>query len=190
MLNSLLTSFLGKWLDSVNLRSWQAMQSSDLDDNREANQVLQIAEKSLIKAQETGASQEQLKAAKSLILQSQGRLRWQEAAKMAISSDKHEDKKRTNLIKEGLSHLREAVKLRKETFEEKNTTLKARLLNLIGNCYMELNEPDEAEGFYLEAMEMKRQLIGSDRHWEMPTYYNQIAQVSNDSILITIITYL
>ena len=50
----------------------------------------------------------------------------------------------------------------------------ARCYNAIGNCHSRLNMPEKALDFYNKAYKMQEQLSGSDYHFDMPMYKNQI----------------
>ena len=53
----------------------------------------------------------------------------------------------------------------------------ARCYNALGNCYFARNRPDKALEFYNKALKMREELSGSDYHYDMPVYKNQIGTV-------------
>ena len=56
----------------------------------------------------------------------------------------------------------------------------ARCYNAIGNCYYGLEKPKKALEFYTKALEMRKKLSGSEKHYDMPVYKNQIGTVHED----------
>ena len=66
------------------------------------------------------------------------------------------------------------------TFSEKllrDHTDLARCYNAIGNCHFKLSEPKKALEFYNEAYKMQKKSAGSENHFDMPVYKNQIGTV-------------
>ena len=59
---------------------------------------------------------------------------------------------------------------------EAHTTL-ARCLNSIGNCHFSLDRLDKALDFFHKAYDMRKRLSGSELHFDMPVYKNQIGAV-------------
>ena len=53
----------------------------------------------------------------------------------------------------------------------------ARCYNALGNCYYGLDRPEKALEFYSKALKMREELSGSDYHYDMPVYKNQIGTV-------------
>ena len=53
----------------------------------------------------------------------------------------------------------------------------ARCYNALGNCYYGLGRPEKALEFYNKALKMREELSGSDYHYDMPVYKNQIGTV-------------
>ena len=53
----------------------------------------------------------------------------------------------------------------------------AKTFNSIGNCLCELEKLDEALDYYTKAYDMRKNLTGSENHFEMPTYKNQMGGV-------------
>ena len=56
----------------------------------------------------------------------------------------------------------------------------ARCYNAIGNCYYGLEKPNKSLEFYNKALEMRKKLSGSEYHYDMPVYKNQIGTVHED----------
>ena len=56
----------------------------------------------------------------------------------------------------------------------------ARCYNALGNCYYGLGRPQKALEFYNKALKMREELSGSDYHYDMPVYKNQIGTVHED----------
>ena len=56
----------------------------------------------------------------------------------------------------------------------------ARCYNALGNCYYGLDRPEKALEFYNKALKMREELSGSDYHYDMPVYKNQIGTVHED----------
>ena len=56
----------------------------------------------------------------------------------------------------------------------------ARCYNALGNCYYALGRPEKALEFYNKALKMREELSGSDYHYDMPVYKNQIGTVHED----------
>ena len=53
----------------------------------------------------------------------------------------------------------------------------ARCYNALGACYYELDRPEKALEFLNKALKMREELSGSDYHYDMPVYKNQIGTV-------------
>ena len=64
--------------------------------------------------------------------------------------------------------------------EFKLDTNLARCYNALGNCYYGLGRPEKALEFYSKALKMREELSGSDYHYDMPVYKNQIGTVHED----------
>ena len=80
-------------------------------------------------------------------------------------------KKAAEFLKSSLDHLEGPLKL--------DTNL-ARCYNALGNCYLGLNRPEKALEFHNKALKMREELSGSDYHYDMPVYKNQIGKVHED----------
>ena len=59
-------------------------------------------------------------------------------------------------------------------------TILTRCYNALGNCYYSRNRPDKAFEFYNKALKMREELSGSNFHWDMPVFKNQIGTVHED----------
>ena len=77
-----------------------------------------------------------------------------------------------NKAEEALELLSQSLKIRKRIFKEHVLTM--RTMNAIGNCLQRLERYDEVHHYYYETMQMRRKVTGSDRHIDMPVYYNQL----------------
>ena len=76
---------------------------------------------------------------------------------------------------EALKMLLQSLKIRKRIFKEHVLTM--RTMNAIGNCLQQLERCDEAGNYYYETKKMRSKLTGSDRHFDMPVYYNQLGTI-------------
>ena len=56
----------------------------------------------------------------------------------------------------------------------------ARCCNALGSCYYGLDRAEKALEFYNKALKMREELSGSDYHYDMPVYKNQIGTVHED----------
>ena len=77
--------------------------------------------------------------------------------------------------KRSLEGLESSLKLTEELLKAHSDL--ARCYNAIGNCYYALDKPMKALEFYYKAYQMQEQLAGSEFHFDMPMYKNQIATV-------------
>ena len=59
-------------------------------------------------------------------------------------------------------------------------TILTRCYNALGNCYYGRNRPDKALEFYNKALKMREELSGSNFHYDMPVFKNQIGTVHED----------
>ena len=59
-------------------------------------------------------------------------------------------------------------------------TILTRCYNALGNCYYGRNRPDKALEFYNKALKMREELSGSNFHYDMPIFKNQIGTVHED----------
>ena len=76
---------------------------------------------------------------------------------------------------EALKMLLQSLKIRKRIFKEHVLTM--RTMNAIGNCLQQLERYGEAGNYYYETKKMRSKLTGSDRHFDMPVYYNQLGTI-------------
>lgn len=77
--------------------------------------------------------------------------------------------------KRSLERLELSRKFSEELLEDQPDL--ARCYNAIGNCHFSLNEPTKALQFYNKAYEMQRKLAGSEKHFDIAVYKNQIGTV-------------
>ena len=56
----------------------------------------------------------------------------------------------------------------------------ARCYNALGNCYYGLNRMEKALQLYYKALRIQKKVSGSDYHYDMPVYKNQIGTVHED----------
>ncbi|EDO34422.1 predicted protein [Nematostella vectensis] len=158
----------GHWLSGAQMRCWECIQEVDMVGHDKGMEVLNKAKADLKKVAKSDKGTDRFNAVLGLYYYCQGRLYW-------IQSEREKGKKADQAAEAGIQHLERSLEIRRQHLGDHTQT--ARTLNLIGNALMTINEPDKALGMYQEALEMKRRLVGSDDHWEMPTYYNQIAAV-------------
>ena len=138
------------------LRCWEARQVSDDGGPRKAFEVLEQAASSLGKVQDQ--TTESFKLTKGLLLYFEGEIHYQ-------SRD----------YKKALECLQSSEKLL-----EVDSNL-ARCYNAMGNCYYGLGKPQKALEFYTKALDMRKQLSGgSERHYDMPMYKNQLGTVHEE----------
>ena len=81
--------------------------------------------------------------------------------------------------KKALECLQSSLDLTEELL--KVDTNLARCYNAMGNCYYGLHKPQKALEYYTKALNMRKELSGgSERHYDMPVYKNQIGTVYED----------
>ena len=86
-----------------------------------------------------------------------------------IYCEKHDYKKALESLWSSLALTENLLKL--------DTNL-ARCYNAMGNCYYGLAKPQKALEFYTKALNMRKELSkGSEHHYDMPVYKNQIGTV-------------
>ena len=142
------------------LRCWEARHVLEDGGPREAFEVLQQAASSLGKVHDQ--TTESFKLTQGLFLYFKGEIHCQ-------SKD----------YKKALECLQSSLDLTEELL--KVDTNLARCYNAMGNCYYGLDKPQKALEFYTKALEMREQLSeGSERHYDMPVYKNQIGTVYED----------
>ena len=71
--------------------------------------------------------------------------------------------------------LHKALKIMENVLHSHTST--SRCLNAIGNCHNKLGEHDEAINYYTRAYDMRQQLSGSMKHFDMPFFKGQIGTV-------------
>ena len=138
------------------MRCWEARQVLNVDGTDKAFEVLQQASSSLGQVQDK--STESFKLTQGLFWYVEGE----------ISFKKSDYKKALELLKSSLQFMEEPLK--------PDTNL-ARCYNAMGNCYYKLNKLEGALQFYNKALKMRVDLSGSENHYDMPVYKNQIGTV-------------
>ncbi|KAL9961847.1 hypothetical protein ACROYT_G030874 [Oculina patagonica] len=138
------------------LKCWEARQVSDVEGPEKAFEVLKEASLSLENVQDKTSNS--YKLSKGLYLYHEGEI-----------YHRNRDYKRS------LESLESSLKFSEELL--KVHTDVARCYNAIGNCYYALDKPMKALDFYKIAYHMQEQLAGSERHFDMPMYKNQIGTV-------------
>ena len=138
------------------LRCWEARQVLEDGGPRKAFEVLEQAASSLGKVQDQ--TTESFKLTKGLLLYFEGEIHYQ-------SRD----------YKKALECLQSSEKLLEV---DSNLT---RCYNAMGNCYYGLGKPQKALEFYTKALDMRKELSGgSERHYDMPMYKNQLGTVHEE----------
>ena len=141
------------------LRCWEARLVSESQGAQKAFEVLEKASTSL--KQVDDKSTESFKLTQGLYLYFQGEIYYQ-------NRDYQEAIK---CLESSLDLMEGPLKL--------DTNL-ARCYNALGNCYYGLGRPEKALEFYNKALKMREELSGSDYHYDMPVYKNQIGTVHED----------
>ena len=135
-------------------RCWEARLVLDVSGTHKAFEVLQQAAYSLKQVQDQ--TTKSFKVTQRLFFYVEGE----------IYCEKHDYKK-------ALESLWLALTL-EENLLNLNTNL-VRCFSAMGNCYYGLDKPQEALEFYTKALNMRKELSkGSERHYDMPVYKNQI----------------
>ena len=124
--------------------------------NREAFEVLRKASLSL--KQVDDQSTESFKLTQGLLLYFEGEIFYQ----------KRDYQKAIKSLNSSLDLMEGPLK--------RDTNL-ARCYNALGNCYYEFNRLEKALEYYNKALKMRKELSGSDNHYDMPVYMNQIGTV-------------
>ena len=138
------------------MRCWEARQVLNVDGADKAFKVLEQASSSLRQVQDE--STESFKLTQGLFSYVEGE----------ISFKKSDYKKALESLKSSLQFMEEPLK--------PDTNL-ARCYNAMGNCYYKLNKLERALQFYNKALKMRVELSGSENHYDMPVYKNQIGIV-------------
>ena len=141
------------------LRCWEARLVSEAQGAHKAFEVLAKASTSL--KQVDDKSTESFKLTQGLYLYFEGEIYYQ-------NRDYH---KAIECLESSLDLMEGRLKL--------DTNL-ARCYNALGNCYYGLGRPEKALEFYNKALKMREELSGSDYHYDMPVYKNQIGTVHED----------
>ncbi|XP_022778297.1 uncharacterized protein LOC111319829, partial [Stylophora pistillata] len=143
----------GGSLGRAQLKSWEAKQVADVDGTERGFEMLREALNSLEKVEDQ--TSESFMLAKGFYLQTEGEILW-----------------RNRDHKKALATLELSL-----TFSEpllKEHTDIARCYNAIGNTFYALDQPSKALEFYEKAFKMQEKLAGSENHFDMPMYKNQI----------------
>ena len=138
------------------LRCWEARLVSESQGAQKAFEVLEKASTSL--KQVDDKSTESFKLTQGLYLYFEGEIYYQ-------NRDYH---KAIECLECSLDLTEGPLKL---------DTNVARCYNALGNCYYGLDRPEKALEFYSKALKMREELSGSDYHYDMPVYKNQIGTV-------------
>ena len=141
------------------LRCWEARLVSEAQGAQKAFEVLEKASTSL--KQVDDKSTESFKLTQGLYLYFQGEIYYQN----------RDYQKAIKCLESSLDLMEGPLKL--------DTNL-ARCYNALGNCYYGLGRPEKALEFYNKALKMREELSGSDYHYDMPVYKNQIGTVHED----------
>ena len=141
------------------LRCWEARLVSEAQGAHKAFEVLAKASTSL--KQVDDKSTESFKLTQGLYLYFQGEIYYQN----------RDYQKAIKCLESSLDHMEGLLTL--------DTNL-ARCYNALGNCYYGLGRPEKALEFYNKALKMREELSGSDYHYDMPVYKNQIGTVHED----------
>ena len=141
------------------LRCWEARLVSEAQGAHKAFEVLAKASTSL--KQVDDKSTESFKLTQGLYLYFEGEIYYQ-------NRDYH---KAIECLESSLDLMEGPLKL---------DTNVARCYNALGNCYYGLDRPEKALEFYNKALKMREELSGSDYHYDMPVYKNQIGTVHED----------
>ena len=141
------------------LRCWEARLVSESEGAQKAFKVLEKASTSL--KQVDDKSTESFKLTQGLYLYFQGEIYYQN----------RDYQKAIKCLESSLDHMEGPLKL---------DTNVARCYNALGNCYYGLGRPEKALEFYNKALKMREELSGSDYHYDMPVYKNQIGTVHED----------
>ena len=141
------------------LRCWEARLVSDAQGAHKAFEVLAKASTSLKKVDDK--STESFKLTQGLYLYFEGEIYYQ-------NRDYH---KAIECLESSLDLMEGPLKL---------DTNVARCYNALGNCYYGLGRPEKALEFYNKALKMREELSGSDYHYDMPVYKNQIGTVHEE----------
>ena len=140
------------------MRCREAFQVLNLEGWRKAERVLKAAEESLDRVQNESRKTDFYKLTRSSYLYVEGEVYY----------------KAGNLPK-ALKVLNRSRKIMEGLL--KSHTSISRCLNAIGNCHNKLEKPEDAIEFYTRAYEMRRDLSGSEEHFDVPLFKSQIGTV-------------
>ena len=149
--------FLGSLLQ-VELRCRETLVVLNFEGWQRALTVARRAKESLNQVQEKTKSTDYFRLTKSSYLYAKGEVYYR-AGNMAKS----------------LRILHKALKIMENLLQSHTST--SRCLNAIGNCHNKLGEHDEAIKYYMRAYDMRQQLSGSMKHFDMPLFKGQIGTV-------------
>ena len=116
--------------------------------------------------------------AKELLSKVQKEIKSKESFRLTKSSylfSKGEVYYRAGNMAKSLRILHKALKIMENVLHSHTST--SRCLNAIGNCHNKLGEHDEAIKYYMRAYDMRQQLSGSMKHFDMPLFKGQIGTV-------------
>ena len=82
---------------------------------------------------------------------------------------------RAGNMSKSLRIFHKALKIMENELHSHTST--SRCLNGIGNCHNKLGQYDEAIKYYMRAYDMRQQLSGSVKHFDMPFFKGQIGTV-------------
>ena len=140
------------------MRCWEALQTLNLEGTHGAFTVLKKAKSSFDKVKEVEKESKEYKLTQSLYLFVEGEM-YLKRGQPRVAHDK----------------LLRSLETRKKLLGAHSDT--AKCLNAIGNCLCDLEKLDEALEYYKSAYEMREELTGSENHFEMPVYKNQMGGV-------------
>ena len=152
-----LVVFLGSLL-RAELKCRETLTVLNLEGWQRALTVARRAKESLSKVQRESKSTDSFKLTKSSYLYAKGEV-YHRAGNMAKS----------------LRILHKALKIMENELQGHTST--SRCLNAIGNCHNKLGEHDKAINYYTRAYDMRQQLSGSMKHFDMPFFKGQIGTV-------------
>ena len=152
-----LVVFLGSLL-RAELKCRETLMVLKLEGWQRALKIARRAKESLNKAQKELKSTDYFRLAKSSHLYAKGEVYY-----------------RAGIMVKSLRILHKALKIMGNVLHSHTSTL--RCLNAIGNCHNRLGDHDEAIKYYMRAYDMRQQLSGSMKHFDMPFFKGQIGTV-------------
>ena len=152
-----LVVFLGSLL-RAELKCRETLMVLKLEGWQRALKIARRAKESLNKAQKELKSTDYFRLAKSSYLYAKGEVYY-----------------RAGIMVKSLRILHKALKIMGNVLHSHTSTL--RCLNAIGNCHNRLGDHDEAIKYYMRAYDMRQQLSGSMKHFDMPFFKGQIGTV-------------